>query len=75
MRSAIHRCLAILLVFYICVSSANAQVAREPLTDSKLIALVADNALGENIVHEIATRGLAFKADGCASPKRRTPAK
>jgi hypothetical protein len=30
MRSAIHRCLAILLVFYICVSSANAQVAREP---------------------------------------------
>jgi len=30
MRSAIHRCLAILLDFYICVSSANAQVAREP---------------------------------------------
>jgi hypothetical protein len=41
MRSAIHRCLAMLLVFYICVSSANAQVAREPLTDSKLIALAA----------------------------------
>ena len=69
MRSAIHRCLAILLVFYICVSSANAQVAREPLTDSKLIALVADNALGENIVHEIATRGLAFKADGAQGPQ------
>jgi hypothetical protein len=30
MRSAIHRCLAILLVSYICVSSANAQVAGEP---------------------------------------------
>src|SRR6266576_2384021 len=69
MRSAIHRCLAILLVFYICMSSANAQVAREPLTDSKLIALVADNALGENIVHEIATRGLAFKADGAQGPQ------
>ena len=60
MRSAIHRCLAILRVFYICVSSENAEVAREPLTDSKLIAQVADNALGENIVHEIATRGLAL---------------
>ena len=69
MRSAIHRCLAILLVFYICVSSENAEVAREPLTDSKLIAQVADNALGENIVHEIATRGLAFKADRAQGPQ------
>ena len=46
------------------VPAENAEVAREPLTDSKLIAQVADNALGENIVHEIATRGLAFKPDG-----------
>jgi hypothetical protein len=68
MRSAIHRCLAILLVFYICVSSATAQVAREPLTDGKLIAPVADKALGENIVREIATRGLAFKSRWCPGP-------
>jgi len=35
----------------------------------QLIALVADNALGENIVHEIATRGLAFKADRAQGPQ------
>ena len=56
MRSAIHRCLAILLVFCVYVSSANAQAGREPLTDIKLIALVAGGALSEDIAHEIESR-------------------
>jgi len=36
--------------------------AKKPLTDSELLALVAGNALNENIAHEIESRGLAFSA-------------
>ncbi len=61
MRSAIYRCLAILLLIGAYVSSANAQATKESLTESELIAQVAGNSLSENIVHEIATRGLAFR--------------
>ena len=61
MRSALLRCLAIILILGACTWSANAQVAREPLGDSELMALVAGNALSEDIVHEIAARGLAFR--------------
>jgi tetratricopeptide (TPR) repeat protein len=38
-----------------------AQASRPPLTDTELMALVAGNALSENIVREIASRGLAFQ--------------
>src|SRR6266852_1937569 len=61
MRSAIYRCLAILLLIGAYVSSANAQATKESLTESELIAQVAGNSLSENIVHEITTRGLAFR--------------
>ncbi len=61
MRSAIHRYLAILLILGVYMPSASAQATRGPLTDSELMGLVAGNALSENIVHEIATRGLAFR--------------
>ena len=61
MRSAALRLLAIILILGNCSCFANAQSAREPVTDSELLALVAGNALSENIVHEIATRGLAFR--------------
>src|ERR1700676_5382847 len=61
MRSAALRLLAIILILGNCSCFANAQSAREPLTDSELMALVAGNALSENIVHEIALRGLAFR--------------
>src|SRR5260370_41961071 len=61
MRSAIYRCLAILLLIGAYVSSATGQATKESLTESELIAQVAGNSLSENIVHEIATRGLAFR--------------
>src|SRR5438445_4700941 len=61
MRFPLNRCLAMLSVLCICGSLANAQIKRPPLTDSELLALVAGNALSENIVREIASRGLAFQ--------------
>src|ERR1700682_1880063 len=61
MRSALNRCLTILLILGVYVSSADAQAAREPLTDSKLIALVPGGTLSEDIVREIESRGLAFR--------------
>jgi tetratricopeptide (TPR) repeat protein len=38
-----------------------AQAVHDPLSDRDLLALVAGNSLSENIVHEIETRGLAFR--------------
>jgi len=61
MRSAIFRCLTTLLILGCYSLVACAQATREPVTDSELMALVAGNALSENIVHEIATRGLTFR--------------
>src|SRR6266478_2300493 len=61
MRSAIHRYIAILLILGVYMPSASGQATRGPLTDSELMALVAGNSLSENIVHEIAARGLAFR--------------
>lgn len=40
-----------------------AQTAQKPVTDSELMALVAGNALSENIVYQVQTRGLAFHPD------------
>ena len=37
------------------------QASRPPLTDRELLALVAGNALSENVVREIGSRGLAFQ--------------
>jgi len=61
MRSAARRCLVVLLILIGYISCAHAQAAREPLTDGELMALVAGNALSENIVHAIESRGLAFR--------------
>ena len=41
-----------------------AQAPAEPLRASTLLALVAGNALPENIVNQIKTNGLAFRPDG-----------
>src|SRR5215469_1946539 len=44
------------------------QESNRPLTDSMLLSLVVGNALPENIVHEIESRGLDFKpSDGYAA--------
>ena len=40
-----------------------AQTAQKPVTDSELMALVAGNALSENIIYQMTTRGLAFHPD------------
>lgn len=60
MKSFIHRNLIILFIACGCVSYASAQDAKKPLTGSELLALVAGNALSENVAHEIDSRGLAF---------------
>ncbi len=62
MTSFIHRNLIILFIACGCASYASAQDAKKPLTDCELLALVAGNALNENIAHEIESRGLAFSA-------------
>lgn len=58
-----RRFCCLILLFSTCISaSANAQGTQQSLTDKELLALVAGNALGENIVYEIESRGLAFRA-------------
>jgi hypothetical protein len=69
MRPAIHRSLAILLVcFCVYMSSANAQAAREPPTDNKLIALVAGGALSEDTAHEIESQDCRFDRTTSINP-------
>ena len=52
MRLPLNRYLVMLLILGSYTPFANAQAARQPLTDSELIALVSGRALSENIVHE-----------------------
>jgi tetratricopeptide (TPR) repeat protein len=62
MTLSICRRFIILLAFSSCAGLAGAQEKRIPLNKSELLALVAGNALSENIAHEIESRGLAFQA-------------
>jgi hypothetical protein len=55
--------LFVLVVSLVVSFSAAAETSR-PLRQSELLALVAGNALPENIVNEIRTRGIAFRLDG-----------
>jgi Flp pilus assembly protein TadD len=57
------RFVAIFITLLISFPSLYGQTASKPLTKSALLALVAGNALNENIVHEVQTRGLAFRAN------------
>lgn len=61
MASSIYRHLIILLAFCSCTALADAQEKSKPLANSELLALVAGNALNENVVHEIESRSLAFR--------------
>jgi tetratricopeptide (TPR) repeat protein len=45
------------------VPSLYSQTAVKPVSKSELLALVAGNALSENIVREVQTRGLSFRVD------------
>jgi tetratricopeptide (TPR) repeat protein len=57
------RFIAVFITLLISFPSLYGQTASNPLTKSELLALVAGNALNENIVHEVQTRGLAFRAN------------
>jgi superkiller protein 3 len=57
-----RRCMAILVAAVFFAALAHSQPKNPPLREAELLALVAGNALSENIVHEIASRGLAFRA-------------
>jgi len=61
MASSIYRHLIILLAFCSCTALADAQEKSKPLANSELLALVAGNALNENVVHEIESGSLAFR--------------
>jgi tetratricopeptide (TPR) repeat protein len=54
--------LALFVAFLIGVPSL-CQTAAKPVSKSELLALVAGNALSENIVREVQTRGLSFRVD------------
>jgi tetratricopeptide (TPR) repeat protein len=63
MVSRSSRFLVFFTVFLICVPSLYCQTAGKSVSKSELLALVAGNALSENIVHEVQARGLSFRVD------------
>jgi tetratricopeptide (TPR) repeat protein len=60
-RILIGRCALALLILEIAIPFANAQEKTKPVSDKELIALVAGTSLSETVVHEIESRGLAFR--------------
>jgi hypothetical protein len=68
MTSSINRNLVILLIAFSSICFGCAHNSKRSLADRELLALVAGNALSENIVQEIDSRGLAFRpTDGYRS--------
>jgi len=61
-RNQIVQAFVLFLMLTAC-RAASGQAAREPLRASQLLALVAGNALPENVVNEINADGLAFRPD------------
>src|SRR6266576_105409 len=65
MPPAFHRSTIILVIILILggisVAYVRAQQTMQPLSNSELMALVAGNALSEDIVKEIGSRGLTFR--------------
>jgi tetratricopeptide (TPR) repeat protein len=57
------RCLVFFAAFLIGVPFLYCQTAAKPVSKSELLALVAGNALSENIVRVVQTRGLSFRVD------------
>lgn len=55
--------LAILALFVIRAPMSLAEIAKRPLSQAQLLALVAGNSLSETIVQEIGARGLNFHPD------------
>lgn len=64
MRSILVRCALSLICFCnLTLLVGQAAPKAKPVGESELMALVAGNALSENIVHEIQVRGLVFHPD------------
>jgi tetratricopeptide (TPR) repeat protein len=57
-----RRCLAIVLAGLSMAVLAYCQQKDSPLKSTELLALIAGSALSENVVHEITTRGVAFRS-------------
>ncbi|MGB9121975.1 MAG: tetratricopeptide repeat protein [Candidatus Angelobacter sp.] len=57
------RLLVFFIVVFVSFASLYCQTDSRPLTKSELLALVAGNTLSENIIHEVQTRGVAFRAN------------
>jgi tetratricopeptide (TPR) repeat protein len=49
--------------FLVCITTSASETSSRPLRQTELLALVAGNALPENIVNEIRARGVAFRMD------------
>jgi tetratricopeptide (TPR) repeat protein len=60
MPAHLPRYVAILFLLCGCSPFARTQGPKNPLAAAELLALVAGDALSENIAHDIASRGLAF---------------
>jgi hypothetical protein len=60
MASSLHRNIIPLLIACTSVILGCAKNSNKLLADRELLAIVAGNALNENIVNEIDSRGLAF---------------
>jgi tetratricopeptide (TPR) repeat protein len=61
MTPRLRRPLVFLLALFGCAIPVIAHEHTRPLTDREVLALVAGNALSENIVNEIDSRGVAFR--------------
>src|ERR1700741_1536152 len=54
-------CLAVLTLVSLCGSTGYAQTPGKPLTKGQLLALVAGNALSENVVRHVGVEGIGFR--------------
>jgi len=54
-------CVAVLTLALLCGYAGDAQTASKPLTKGQLLALVAGNALSENVVHHLGAEGIGFR--------------
>jgi tetratricopeptide (TPR) repeat protein len=57
------RLFVLLIVVFVSFASLYCQTDSKPLTKSELLALVAGNALSENVIHDVQIRGIAFRAN------------
>jgi len=54
-------CVAVLTLVLLCGSTGYAQTPGKPLTKGQLLAMVAENALSENVVRHIGVEGIGFR--------------